>query len=273
MLEAAAYESGNRTLGLELGKEFRISALGPITHLMQTAPNRGRCSEELQPLLRERSDRRVSVLLGERWHHATVLLDPGSAIRFREQDADLTLAIEIDAGDVFGPAWQASGVEFEHPPARFAVLPAAFRMPIAVRQTRNSLLFPARFLDVSLKRHECEPACATRSPMAIRSGNGLCGSISCAVSRPGSRPRCAGPPRPISRWSPRFRHEHQVIPAQARRYGVNYLDIRNRVTVACRQMMLAGTSIPVTSIALAAWIQRDQRVFPRFQDPGRRDAR
>jgi Arabinose-binding domain of AraC transcription regulator, N-term len=139
MLEAAAYESGNRTLGLELGKEFKISALGPIAHLMQTAQTVGNALESFNRFFESIQTTTRSMLSVSDGTARLVYSIQDPAIRFREQDAGFTLAIEYSMlASFLGPAWQASGVEFEHSAGDdLGFLSAAFRMPATVRQARK----------------------------------------------------------------------------------------------------------------------------------------
>ena len=157
MLEAAAYESGNRTLGLELGKEFKISALGPISHLMQTAQTVGDALESFNCFFESIQTSTRSVLSVSNGTARLVYSIEDPAIRFREQDAGFTLAIEYCMlASFLGSAWEASSVEFEHSAGDdLPFYQQHFACPLRFGRRENALLFPARFLDVSLKAADC----------------------------------------------------------------------------------------------------------------------
>jgi hypothetical protein len=153
MLEAAAYESGNTTLGLELGKEFRVSALGPVSHIVRTAKTLG---DGLEKFIRFFGSIQTGTQTSLTAANGTARLtysisDP--AIRCRVQDAGLTLAIEYSMlSGLLGSAWMATGVDFEHAVGDdLAFYRQLFSCPLRFERRENALMFPARFLDISLR--------------------------------------------------------------------------------------------------------------------------
>jgi AraC-like DNA-binding protein len=253
MLEAAAYEFGNRTLGLELGKEFRISALGPISRLMQTAQTVGDALQCFNRFFESVQTSTRSVLSVSDGIARLVYSIEDPAIRFREQDADFTLAIEYSMlGSFLGPAWQATSVEFEH----FAGddLPfyqQHFECPLRFGLRENALLFPARFLDCSLKQADSNLHSRLEADLAnsIRQRSkrlDLIGGIEAWVAAS----LCRTAATDIQIAADDFGMSTRSFQRKLADHGVNYLEIRNRVRSRIAKCMLAETSVPVTSIAL-----------------------
>jgi len=253
MLEAAALESGNRTLGLELGKGFRISALGPITRLMQTAQTVGdalggfnRFFESVQTTTRSAlsvSDGTARLVYS--------IQDP--AIRYREQDAGFTLAIEYSMlASFLGPTWQASGVEFEHSAGDdLPFYQQHFACPLRFGRRENALLFPARFLDVSLREADCNLHARLEADLAdsIRQRTLRFDLVRGAEAWIAAS-FCRSAATDIEIAAGDFGMSTRSFQRRLAEYGVNFLDTRNRVRSRIAKCMLAETNIPITSIAL-----------------------
>lgn len=253
MLEAAAYESGNRTLGLELGKEFKLSALGPITAVMQTAQTVGDALASFSGFFESVQTTTRSGLSVSDGIARLVYSIEDPAIRFREQDAGFTLAIEYSMlASFIGPAWQATRVEFEHSAGNdLAFYQQHFACPLRFGRRENALLFPARFLDVSLKQADCNLHARLKADLAhsIRQRTlrlDLVRGIEAWIA--GSLCRSAATDIEIAAGD--FGMSTRSFQRKLADHGVNYLDIRNRVRSHIAKCMLAETSIPVTSIAL-----------------------
>jgi len=253
MLEAAAYESGNRTLGLELGKEFKISALGPITHVMQTAQTVGDALESFNGFFESVQTTTRSVLSVSDGTARLVYSIQDPAIRFREQDAGFTLAIEYSMlASFLGPAWQASGVEFEHSAGDdLPFYQEHFACPLRFGRRENALLFPARFLEVSLKQADCNLHARLKADLVCSMRQrtlrlDLVRGIEAWIA--GSLCRSAATDIEVAAGD--FGMSTRSFQRKLAESGVNYLDIRNRVRSHIAKCMLTETSIPVTSIAL-----------------------
>lgn len=253
MLEAAAYEAGNRTLGLELGREFRISALGPIIHLMQTAQTVGDALASFNRFFESVQTTTRSVLSVSDGTARLVYAIQDPAIRFREQDAGFTMAIEYSMlASFLGPAWQASGVDFEHSVGEdLPFYQQHFACPLRFGRRENALLFPARFLDVSLKQADCNLHARLEADLAdsIRKrtmGLDLVRGIEAWISAS----LCRSAATDIEVMAGDFGMSIRSFQRRLADHGVNYLDIRNRVRSHVAKCMLAETTIPVTSIAL-----------------------
>jgi hypothetical protein len=184
ILEAAAYESGNSTLGLELGKEFKLSALGPVTQLMRTAQTVGSGLEKFIRYFESvQTSTRSALLVSNSTARLTyAIADP--AVRFRAQDAGFTMAIEYSMlAGLLGPTWKASGAEFEHTAGDdLAFYQQHFDCPLRFRCAKRTSI--------------CTPSLKQIWPM--RCGNGRCRSIWSRASRLGSRRRFVDPPGRIS---------------------------------------------------------------------------
>jgi AraC-like DNA-binding protein len=253
MLEAAAYESGNRTLGLEMGKEFKISALGPISHLMQTAQTVGDALESFNCFFESIQTSTRSVLSVSDGTARLVYSIQDPAIRFREQDAGFTLAIEYSMlASFLGPAWQATGVEFEHSAADdLPFYQQHFACPLRFGRRENALLFPASFLNVSLKEADSNLHARLQVDLAdsIRQRSlrldlvhGIEAWIAASL--------CRSAATDIEVVAGDFGMSIRTFQRKLADHGINYLDIRNRVRSHIAKCMLVETSIPVTSIAL-----------------------
>jgi AraC-like DNA-binding protein len=253
MLEAAAYETGNSTLGLELGKEFRTSALGPIMRLLETAPTLGEALEKFTRYFASIQTNTRSALHVSDGVARLVYSIADPAVRFRTQDAAFTLAIEYSMlGNLLGPAWKAVGIDFEHSVGKdLPFYQEHFACPLRFGRSENALSFSARLLDAPMRamdenlhaRIESDLADATRCQTAkldlIESVEAwmtasLCRTVSTDIEI------AAGDFGMSARTFQRVLADH----------GVNYLAIRNKVRSHIAKCLLAETSLPVTSIAL-----------------------
>jgi AraC-like DNA-binding protein len=175
------------------------------------------------------------------------------AIRFREQDAGFTLAIEYSMlASFLGPAWQASCVEFEHSAGDdLPFYQQHFACALRFGRRENALLFPARLLNVSLKeadsnlhaRLEADLTDSIRQrTMRLDLVRGIEAWIAASL--------CRSVATDIEVVAGDFGMSTRSFQRKLADHGVNYLDIRNRVRSHIAKCMLAETSIPVTSIAI-----------------------
>jgi len=253
MLEAAAYESGNSTLGLELGKAFRVSALGPLSDIVRTAKTLGDGLEKFTRFFGSvQTGTRTSLTVANGTARLTYAIsDP--AIRCRVQDAGLTLAIEYSMlSSVLGSAWTATGVDFEHAVGDdLAFYRQHFSCPLRFEQGENALMFPARFLDFSLRdadedlhtRIEAELDQTLRSKAMTL---GLVQSIEAWVASS----LCRSKVTDIEVAASDFGMSTRSFQRKLAERDVSYFDIRNRVRAQIAKCMLAETRVPITSIAL-----------------------
>lgn len=253
MLEAAAQESGNRTLGLELGRGFRIAALGPISDLVRTAQTVGEALECFSGFFAcvQTSTRMALTVSDDIARLSYAILDP--SIRFREQDAGFSLAIEYSMlAGFLGPAWRASGVEFEHSAGDdLPFYQQHFDCPLRFGKRENALLFPAKFLDVPLQQADRNLHARLRADLsdAIRQRaeridlvRGIEAWIAASL--------CRSVATDIEVAAGDFGMSTRSFQRKLADHGVNYLDVRNRVRSHIARCMLIETSVPVTSIAL-----------------------
>jgi len=253
MLEAAAHESGNRTLGLELGKHIKIAALGPISDLIQTAQTVGDALESFNGFFASvQTSTRTALSVSDGTARLCYSIqDP--AIRFREQDAGFSLAIEYSMlAGFLGPAWRASGVEFEHSAGDdLPFYQQHFDCPLRFGRRENALLFSARFLDVPLQQANRNLHARLRDDLAdaIRrkaTRFDLVSEIEAWIAAS----LCRSVATDIEVAAGDFGMSTRSFQRRLADHGVNYLDIRNRVRSHIAKCMLAETSVPVTSIAL-----------------------
>ncbi|WP_431202502.1 AraC family transcriptional regulator [Bradyrhizobium betae] len=253
MLEAAACEFGNSTLGLELGKECRLSSIGPVSRLMQTARTAGDALEKFNRYfgsIQTDTQSTLSVSNGQA-RQAYAISD--NAVRFRVQDAGFTLALEYSMlASFLGSDWQPSCVEFEH--AAGDDLPfyrQQFDCPLRFEKRENALIFPARLLARPLRdadenlhaRLEADLA----NTMAFRTRQlDFIESIEAWVASS----LCRSDVTDIEVVAADFGMSERSFQRKLAACGINYLDIRNRVRSQIARCMLAESSLPVTSVAL-----------------------
>lgn len=253
MLEAAAYECGNTTLGLELGKEFRISALGPVSHLVRTARTLG---DGLEKFIRffgsVQTGTRTTLTVANGTARLTYSIsDP--AIRCRVQDAGLTLAVEYSMlSSLLGPTWTATGVDFEHAVGDdLAFYRQHFSCPLRFERRENALMFPARFLDTSLRDadenlHTKLEADLDQTMRSQATALDLVQSIEAWVASS----LCRSVITDIEVVASDFGMSTRSFQRKLAAHDISYFDIRNRVRAHIAKCMLAETSVPITSIAL-----------------------
>jgi AraC-like DNA-binding protein len=253
MLEAAAGEFGNSTLGLELGKEFSLSALGPVSRLMETARTVGDALEKYNRYFGSvQTDTRSSLSVSNGEARLAYAISD-HAIRFRVQDADFTVAFEHSILARFlGPIWQASCVEFEH--AAGSDLPfyqQQFDCPLKFGKRDNAIIFPARFLAMSLSGTDEILHGRLEAELADMMGGrarqiDFVNSIEAWIAAS----LCRSDLTDIERAASDFGMSTRSFQRRLATDGVSYLDIRNRVRARVARCMLAETAVPVTSVAL-----------------------
>ncbi|WP_420131764.1 AraC family transcriptional regulator [Rhodopseudomonas sp.] len=253
MLEAAAHESGNRTLGLELGKDFRLAALGPISDLVHSAQTVGDALESFNRFfacVQTNTHTTLSVSNGVA-RLAYAIQDP--AIRFREQDAGFSLAIEYSMlKGLLGRSWRPIGVEFEH--AAGDDLPfyqQHFDCPLRFGRRDNALLFSARLLDAPVPWADRARHARLRADLAdvmLRRATLL--DLVRGVEAWIAASLCRSVPTDIEVAAGDFGMSTRSFQRKLADHGVNYLDVRNRVRADIARCMLLETRTPVTSIAL-----------------------
>jgi len=253
MLEAAADETGNTKLGLELGRRFNVSALGPISDLMKTARTLGEALDKFGRYFEsiQTSTRSTFAVSNGTVRLAYSITDP--AIRFREQDAGFTMAIEhAMLADFVGPSWKVDRVEFAHPAgSNLGFYQEHFACPLRFQRQENALIFPARFLDVALREADAK--------LHARIEAGLADSIKTKTSRLDlvqsieawmQSSLCQSASTDIEIAASDFGMSLRSLQRKLARHGISHLDIRNRVRSKIAQCLLAETHLPVTSIAL-----------------------
>lgn len=253
MLETAAYESGNTTLGIEIGKEFRLSALGPVSHLIRTACTLGDGIEKFIRFFGSfQTGTKTSLTIANGTARLTYsIADP--AIRFRVQDAGLTLALEYAMlSNLLGPAWSATGVDFEHLAAEdLPFYRQHFSCPLRFGRSENAVMFPAHLLGIPLRdadqvlhdKLEADLADTMRLQAVTLD---LVQNIEAWIASS----LCRSATTEIEIAARDFGMSTRTFQRKLAGCGVNYFDVRNRVRSLVAKCMLAETTVPITAIAL-----------------------
>ncbi len=253
MLEAAALETGNSTLGLDLGKEFQLSALGPVARLVATAPTLGAGLEMFTRHFGSIQTNTVCALeVGDGTARLTYsIVDP--AVRFRAQDAAFTLAVQYSMmSSLLGTAWRAVGVDFEHRPgADLPLYQRHFSCPLSFGRSENALLFPATLLDAPMRDMDENLHRRLEADLAdaARRGSGrldLIESVEAWITASLSRTA----PTDIEIAAADFGMTARTFQRALAHHQVNYLEIRNTVRSHIAKCLLSETTLPVTTIAL-----------------------
>ena len=253
LLEIAAEETGNSVLGLELGRDFPVSSLGPLATMLQSAPTLGVGLEMFTRHFKviQTGTRTALETDGATARLIYVIDDP--AVRFRAQDAAFTLAMEVAMlRGLLGAQWRPAMVEFVHRAEEdVEAYRRHFGCPIVFGSHENALTLLASDL-------------RTRLPAANRALNARL--VAQIVDATGVRVHASNLLRDVEAWMSTSicRSAEADISIVARDFGISvrslqraladhgtsFLDIRNRVRSHLAKCMLRETDLPVTSIAL-----------------------
>jgi AraC-like DNA-binding protein len=252
ILEIAA-RRGNSALGLELGKVFRPEALGPLARLFATASTVGDALRKFNryfPVL-QTGTRSTLTISGGTARFAYSVTDP--SVRFRAQDANLTLSIEhAMLMKLLGPRARLTCVEFEHNGDEdIALYQAHFGCPVRFGRRENAICFPAHYLEIPVAdadalvnaRIETELANSVRD---IEIKLDLVAAIEAWIMAN----FCASSSIDIEYAASDFGMSLRSFQRKLAEHHINYLDLRNRVRRQIGQCMLAETTMPITAIAL-----------------------
>ena len=252
VLEVAAYETGNRTLGLELGRMFRFSALGPIARLIQTARTLGAALDQFTRFFATIQTNTRSALCVEDGMARLVYSVTDPAVRFRDQDAAFTLAVEFSMlANLAGQAWDPAAVEFEHGAgADMAAYKEHFRCPLRFGCFENAIVFPARLLDAPLReaderlhaKLEADLAAIIRHQTAETT---LVESVAAWITAS----LCRTVSTDIEIAAGDFGMSARTFQRTLAVHGMNFLGIRNKVRLQIAKCLLSDTDVPVTEIA------------------------
>lgn len=253
MFEAAANESGNATLGLELGKIVPASVMGPLYDLVRSSCTLGEGLEQyvsLFPNLQTGTKKALAVSNGTA-RLSYSIADP--TIRFRAQDAGLTIGMEHSMlSDLLGPDWKSCGVDFEHAgPDDLTSHHRQISCPLRFGQRDNAIMFPARLLDIclpsaDLTRHDEIKRDLSTSILSSKSALDLTETIEAWIAATiwrsnditiGAAANSLGTStRSLQRW--------------LALHNLSFFDLCNRVRMQIAKCSLSETDASVTSIAL-----------------------
>lgn len=253
MLEIAAYESGQETLGLDLGDRQKLSVLGQLGVLLESADTLGSALEKFNRyfgVIQTNTRKLLNVSNGVA-RLSYLVTDP--AARFRAQDAAFTIAQHYSMIRLLlGFAPRLIGVDFEHSLGdSIGRYGKHFSAPVRCNQPDNALLFPADLLrrpiaSVDRKIHseieaeiaEAEHRDSLRFGFKQSAVNWLTASISLSA------------PTNIEFIARDFGMSARSFRRKLADCGVTYLDIREQVRLTIAKCMLLETSQPITSLAL-----------------------
>lgn len=253
LLEAAASEAADPTLGLELGRGFRLSALGPITALVEASQTFGHaCFKFAEYFDVIQTNTRLNVRSSDRltrWSYSIV--DP--AVRFRKQDAVFSIAMQYKMlKDLAGTRWAPCHVELAFSPdGDLAEYARSFPCPVRFGARESAIVFQSSLLNLHLhsadlrtyRRLDGELATASREHSAALSfSDSVEDWLMASLTR-----RSSGS---IVDAAAAFGMSLRSFQRLLAEYDVTFLGVRNKIRIKLARLMLAETEMAVTSIAL-----------------------
>lgn len=253
IIENAANDSGNVALGLQLGREFRPAALGPLGRLMPTAGTFGDAAESFVRYFKTiQTNTKVGLSISD--NHARIsyrIDDP--AVRFRSQDAAFTLSIEHSLfSSLLDAVWQPGWVEFAHEaPDDVSPYRRCFGCPVRFGQRENAFVFPARLLSMPLRHTDLKMYADLLSDLESSSifEEGRL-SFDQSVEAWIAAAICNGESTNIEFAANDFGMSLRSFHRKLIDYDVGYLDIKNRVRLKIAKSLLRGAAMSVTNIAM-----------------------
>lgn len=253
ILEVAAAEMNNTSLGLELGRAFRLEDLGLVAALVMSSRTLGDALEKYLkyfPCLQSNTKTALSVSNGMA-RLAYSIDDP--TVRFRVQDAIFTLALEYSMiRKALGHSFRCCHIDFEHrPDDDIDDYRAHFSSPVRYGRDMNAINFPAHYLDAPIFQADSASHVRIEAELAddLRKDrekldlvSGLEAWITACLARSVTID--------IEHAASDFGMSLRSFQRKLGEHGISYLDVRNRVRGKIAMCMLAETDLPVTFIAL-----------------------
>jgi AraC-like DNA-binding protein len=253
ILETAASELSDSTFGLSLGQRFKISALGPIGALMQSAPTVGDAIAQFVRYfsLIQTNTKSTLAVSGHTARLSYTITDP--TVRCRQQDANFTIAMEHAMLQfLLGPAWKPLGIELEHSPGdRLAFYQQHFNCPLRFGSVQNALIFPAALLAIA--------PCASDDRVYRQVDSELSATLHARTQQLDARQGveawlaaaiCQSVPTDIEAAAADFGMSVRSFQRNLKSWGLNYIDLRNAVRLRMGKCLLAETALPVTEIGV-----------------------
>jgi AraC-like DNA-binding protein len=253
MLEVAAYEASNETFGLELGRDFKLSAFGPLSALMASADTLGSALEKFSRYFgllqtNTRSDLKVN---GGVARLSYLVIDPTA--RFRVQDAAFTIAQHYSMIErLLGTSPKVIGADFEHSAGNAGEKYVRhFSAPIRFNQRDNALLFDAHLLErpIAISDRKVHRQIEVQIAEAHRKRTIQFGLEQC-VEDWVTASVCQSAPTNIEYIAGDFGMSTRSFRRKLAESGLTYVDIRDRIRLTIARCMLSETSRSITSIAL-----------------------
>lgn len=251
LLEAAAREALDPTLGLKLGAKFDLASLGKLGQMMMAAPSVGEAIGAFVhhfALVQTNTTLRLSVQESTA-RLAYEITDP--TVRCREQDENFTLAM-VDGmfRTLLGARWRPVRVDVAHQPGDdLAAYQRHFNAPLRFGATQNALVFASPLLTL--------PPREAASGVYHHLKSELGAELSTQLRRLDLR---AG----LEAWlSAAICHNHTFEAPDAAadfglslrsfqrlltELGLSYATLRNQVRQRMSRTLLSETTLPVTEI-------------------------
>jgi AraC-like DNA-binding protein len=252
MMETAADETGNSCIGLQLGKQFNLSALGPLGRLVQTAKSVGHALEQYTRFFNLVQTNTICELAvsGDTAKLIYSISDPG--VRYRVQDANFTLMVELCMLRAFlGPAWYPGLVALEHSQGDdLAHYQRHFNCPLRFNSYGNALFFPRSVLESSLPQADeslhLKMEADLAETMQFRLARlDLIKSVEAWVAAS----FCRSDATDITRAAGDFGVSVRSLQRRLAELGTNYYDILSEVRLNIAKCMLVESKTPITTIA------------------------
>jgi AraC-like DNA-binding protein len=252
MLEVAAYEQSNETLGLELGRNMGFINSGRLKPLIESADTLGIALEKFVKYFSvvQTSTRNTLTISNGVARLSYVITDP--AVRFRTQDAAYTIAQHrAMIRDLVGGKLAVSGVHFEFAAGQSADrYTRNFGAPVQFECRENAILFPARALEhpimtadrkVHSKKEQEIARAVRRKEEQLALGESVKEWVTASVS--------VGAPTNIEHIASDFGISPRSLRRKLAEDGRTYHQIRDHARLEMAKSFLSKTLQPITSIA------------------------
>jgi AraC-like DNA-binding protein len=253
ILEVAAADRCDHTLGLQLGSSFPLKELGPIAVLVMSSRTVGDALEKFTkyfPCLQSNTRTALSVSNGVA-RLAYSISD--STIPFRVQDAIFTLALEYAMiRKLLGHAWKCSAIDFEHvTDSDLDAYRTHFNSAVRFRRQENAISFPAYYLnEPNLRFDEARNSHTEAALSHMLASDQLCLELVEGLEAWMIARLARSVSVEIELAASEFGMSLRSFQRKLSERGVSYLEIRNRIRVQIGKCLLSETNLSVTAVAL-----------------------
>jgi len=253
MLETAAYESGDTIFGINLGRKYRIAALGPVGDLVRTARTLGEGLEKFTRLFCVHQTKTVTGLSVSNGLARMSYSIADKKVRSKIQDAGLTMAIEYwMLSSLLGKHWKPVAIDFEHSAgADLSLYKQHFVCELRFGRGDNALIFPSGLLETPLHHDDAAIHRQVEADLSHRaSDNAARLDLEDAIEAWLTESLCLSLATNIENAASDFGMTARTFQRLLAERSITYLELRNRTRIGVAKCMLAETNMPVTSIAL-----------------------